>query len=110
MAACLYRYYVDQHEFLYGPLDDAAADAVYADARRLGTTLQVREGMWPADRLAFDEYWKRSLDELQIDPPVREHLKGVAVHGVHALADPRDGGPVQPVRHHRIPACGVPHA
>lgn len=78
VAACLYRYYVDQHEFLYGPLDEAAADAVYQDARRVGTTLQVRDDMWPADRLAFDEYWKRSLDELQIDPPVRDHLRGVA--------------------------------
>jgi uncharacterized protein (DUF2236 family) len=78
VAACLYRYYVDAHEFLYGPLDDAAADAVYRDARRLGTTLQVREDMWPADRAAFDDYWKRSLDELRVDPPVREHLKGVA--------------------------------
>jgi uncharacterized protein (DUF2236 family) len=78
VAACLYRYYIDQHEFLYGALDDASADAVYQDAKRLGTTLQVREGMWPADRIAFDEYWKRSLDELRIDPPVREHLYGVA--------------------------------
>lgn len=78
VAACLYRYYVDQHEFLYGPLDDEAADAVYRDARRLGTTLQVRAEMWPPDRAAFDEYWKRSLDELRIDEPVREHLHGVA--------------------------------
>jgi uncharacterized protein (DUF2236 family) len=78
VAACLYRYYVDMHEFLYGPLSDEAADAVYDDARTLGTTLQVRESMWPADRDAFDEYWKRSLDDLQIDPPVREHLRGVA--------------------------------
>jgi uncharacterized protein (DUF2236 family) len=78
VAACLYRYYVDQHEFLYGPLDDEAADAVYADARRLGTTLQVRDDMWPADRVAFEDYWKRSLEELHIDPPVREHLRGVA--------------------------------
>ncbi|ORB71905.1 oxygenase MpaB family protein [Mycobacterium scrofulaceum] len=78
VAACLYRYFVDQHEFLHGPLDGAAADAVYLDARRLGTTLQVPEGMWPPDRAAFDEYWKRTLDELRIDPPVREHLRGVA--------------------------------
>jgi uncharacterized protein (DUF2236 family) len=78
VAACLYRYYVDMHEFLYGPLDDVAADTVYDDARRLGTTLQVRDGMWPVDRAAFDEYWTRSLDELRIDPPVREHLRGVA--------------------------------
>jgi uncharacterized protein (DUF2236 family) len=78
VAACLYRYYVDQHEFLYGPLDDTAADAIYLDAKRLGTTLQVRDDMWPPDRAAFDEYWKRGLDELRIDPPVREHLYGVA--------------------------------
>lgn len=78
VAACLYRYFCDQHEFLHGPLDDAAADAIYADAKKLGTTLQVRDEMWPADRAAFAEYWKRSLDELRIDPPVREHLHGVA--------------------------------
>jgi len=78
VASCLYRYYVDQHEFLYGPLDDASADAVYQDAKKLGTTLQVRDDMWPPDRAAFDEFWKRSLDNLRIDPPVREHLHGVA--------------------------------
>ncbi len=78
VAACLYRYYIDQHELLYGPLDDDAADAVYRDARKLGTTLQVRADMWPPNRVAFDEFWKRSLDELRIDPPVRDHLHGVA--------------------------------
>lgn len=78
VAACLYRYFVEQHEFLHGPLDDASADIVYQDGKRLGTTLQVPERMWPPDRIAFDEYWKRSLDELRIDPPVREHLYGVA--------------------------------
>jgi uncharacterized protein (DUF2236 family) len=78
VASCLYRYFVDQHEFLHGPLDEAAAEAVYRDAKRLGTTLQVPERMWPRDPEAFDEYWKRSLDELRIDPPVREHLRGVA--------------------------------
>lgn len=92
VAACLYRYFVDQHEFLYGPLDDATADAVYRDAKRLGTTLQVREDMWPADRVEFDDYWKRSLEELHIDPPVREHLRGVAtmafVRPLHAFAGP----------------------
>lgn len=78
VAACLYRYFVDQHEFLHGPLDDISADAVYADARRLATTLQVRDDMWPPDRAAFADYWQRMLGELRIDPPVREHLYGVA--------------------------------
>jgi uncharacterized protein (DUF2236 family) len=78
VAACLYRYFVDQHEVLHGSLDDDSADAVYQDARRLGTTLQVGEDMWPPDRRVFDEYWKRTLDELHIDARVREHLRGVA--------------------------------
>ena len=78
VAACLYRYYLDMHEFLYGLLDDESADAIYRDARSLGTTLQVREEMWPPDRDAFDTYWKQSLQDLHIDPPVREHLYGVA--------------------------------
>jgi uncharacterized protein (DUF2236 family) len=78
VAACLYRYFIDQHEFLHGPLDDATADAVYQDGKRLGTTLQVRDAMWPPDRVAFDDYWKRSLEDLRIDPAVREHLHGVA--------------------------------
>ena len=78
MAACLYRHFVDQHEYLYGPLDSASADAVYRDGKRLGTTLQVPESMWPTDHIAFDEYWRKSLAELRIDPPVRRHLHGVA--------------------------------
>ncbi|HLR99598.1 DUF2236 domain-containing protein [Mycolicibacillus parakoreensis] len=78
VAACLYRYFVDQYEFLHGPLEGATADAVYADAQRLGTTLQVRPEMWPPDRAAFERYWADALTELRIDPPVREHLRGVA--------------------------------
>jgi uncharacterized protein (DUF2236 family) len=78
VAACLYRFFVDQHEYLYGPLDSASADAVYRDGRKLGTTLQVPESMWPTDRIAFDEYWQKSLGELRIDPPVRRHLHGFA--------------------------------
>jgi uncharacterized protein (DUF2236 family) len=93
VAACLYRYFVDQHEFLYGPLEGPSADAVYLDAKRLGTTLQVRDSMWPADRVAFDDYWKRSLDDLRVDAPVRDHLHGVATMAflprpLHALAGP----------------------
>ena len=44
VAACLYRYFIDQHEFLYGPLDDESADAIYRDASKLGTTLAGPRG------------------------------------------------------------------
>lgn len=78
VAACLYRFYVDQYEFLYGPLDSDTADAIYADAARLGTTLNVRPAMWPPDRAAFEEYWDKQLANIHIDPPVREMLTSLA--------------------------------
>lgn len=58
VAACLHRHYVDD--------------------RKLGTTPQVREDMWPADRAAFENYWTRSLVDPRSDPQVRAHLRGVA--------------------------------
>ena len=41
----------------------------------------------------FDDYWTRSLDELRIDPAVRDHLHGVATMAflprrLHALTGP----------------------
>ena len=75
VAACLYRYYVDAHEFLYGPLDDEAADAVYRDAAA-GHHAAGARGHVARRPAVFDEYWKRSLDELRVDQPVRGHLKG----------------------------------
>jgi uncharacterized protein (DUF2236 family) len=59
---------------LHGPLDDATADAVYHECRRLATTLQVPERLWPADRAAFERYWASALAETRIDPPVRDYL------------------------------------
>lgn len=78
VAACLYRWFVDQYELLHGPLSDDQADAVYQDAASLGTTLNVRPGMWPADREAFELYWNDQLQTIGIDEPVREHLAQIA--------------------------------
>ena len=75
VAACLYRGVIDTHALLRGPVDDATADAIYRESRRLGTTLQVPEDMWPADRAAFERYWASALAEVRIDPPVREYLR-----------------------------------
>jgi uncharacterized protein (DUF2236 family) len=74
VAACLYRGFADVYRKLHGPVDKAVADAIYRECRRLGTTLQVPEHMWPADRAAFERYWSSALAELRIDPPVREYL------------------------------------
>jgi uncharacterized protein (DUF2236 family) len=74
VAACLYRGVIDTHTLLHGPVDDATADAIYRESRRLGTTLQLPEEMWPADRAAFERYWALALSEIRIDPPVRDYL------------------------------------
>jgi uncharacterized protein (DUF2236 family) len=65
---------IDVHTLLHGPADDAVADAIYRECRRLGTTLQVPEQMWPVDRAAFERYWNAALAEVRIDPPVRSYL------------------------------------
>lgn len=74
VAACLYRGMIDVYTLLHGPADEAVADAIYGECRRLGTTLQVPEQMWPADRAAFGRYWDAALAEVRIDPPVRDYL------------------------------------
>ena len=74
VAACLYRGGMDVRTRLHGPVDEATADAIYRQCRRFGTTLQVPEHMWPADRAAFEQYWAAALAELRIDPPVRDYL------------------------------------
>jgi uncharacterized protein (DUF2236 family) len=77
VAACLYYGTVDFLERMYGPFDDATADALYAYCARFGTTLQVRDAMWPANREEFARYWQESLAEVSIDDAVRDYLMGL---------------------------------
>jgi uncharacterized protein (DUF2236 family) len=77
VAACLYYGSVDIHEKLHGPMPDDQADAFYAHAARFGTTLQVPQDMWPADRAAFARYWDEAVSRVSIDEPVREYLHGL---------------------------------
>lgn len=78
VAACLYKGFEDSYEMLVGSLDHEALEEVYGAAATLGTTLQVPQEMWPADRAAFEEYWNRALEEISIDETVREHLYEIA--------------------------------
>ncbi|MBL1076095.1 DUF2236 domain-containing protein [Nocardia sp. 2] len=75
VAACLYWGAKDLHERMHGPMDEFDADAFYHYAARLGTTLQVRPEMWPADREAFDRYWDENLAKTTIDPTVRAYFE-----------------------------------
>lgn len=79
VAACLYKGGVDARRIFIGEMDDETADQHYHDSRALGTTLQVRPEMWPADRAAFDKYWDEQLDSIHIDDTIREFLYPIAV-------------------------------
>lgn len=71
VAATLYDSAVLLYERCLGPLDANTAAAAYQQYRVLGTALQMREGMWPADRLAFREYWNHMLDDVEVTDAAR---------------------------------------
>ncbi len=79
VAACLYKGDLDVTRILVGELDEETADRHYRDHMSLATTLQVPPDMWPADRAAFDAYWRRSLDQVHIDDTVRDYLYPIAL-------------------------------
>ncbi|MCO5967860.1 oxygenase MpaB family protein [Actinoallomurus soli] len=78
VAACLYRGLEDTYEAFIGPLTPAVRDRLYRSSATLGTTLQVRPRDWPADREAFEKYWREELRHVSIDDPVRRHLLALA--------------------------------
>lgn len=71
VAATLYRVGVDTYELLHGALDARLADEIYAASELLGTALQVPEGRWPADRAAFEDYWRDAVAGLQVGDDAR---------------------------------------
>ncbi|MFI6865545.1 oxygenase MpaB family protein [Nocardia sp. NPDC050406] len=77
ITACLYVYFRDMNALLYGPPDDVTADALYQEAMRIGTTLQMRPDMWPTDRAAFEEYWTAMLGRIEADDTIRAYMRDV---------------------------------
>lgn len=67
VVATLYDTAATIIEKIYGPPDDAAAEAMYRDYARIGTSLQLPEHRWPADRAAFAHYWEDRLQSLRAD-------------------------------------------
>jgi len=98
VAACLYKGLEDVHRLFGPPVDDRFFDEVlYPHAARLGTTLQVTEDMWPADRPAFESYWKEGLARVEMDDVTRRYLRGIADLSFLVAPLGRLGGPVRPV-------------
>lgn len=74
VAACLYWGVADSRHKLRGELPPATAEAMYQWLAPLGTTLQVKQEMWPADLAAFDAYWRENLAKIELDDEVRSYL------------------------------------
>ena len=74
VAACLYWGFADTSTRINGKWTAEQAKEFYRLAAPLGTTLQVRADMWPADLESFEVHWKKGLDELKLDEPVRKFL------------------------------------
>jgi uncharacterized protein (DUF2236 family) len=89
VAACLYKGVVDVHRIFVGEMDDDVADRYYREGMTLGTTLQVPPELWPADRAAFDRYWRESLEKVHIDDAVRDYLYPIAVARMRGMTLPR---------------------
>jgi uncharacterized protein (DUF2236 family) len=92
VGACLYKGAVDVYRMFVGEMDEGTAERHYREGMALGTTLQVPEDMWPADRAAFDRYWQESMDKVHIDDTVREYLYPIAASRVRGVKLP---GPLQ---------------
>lgn len=78
VGACLYRGAEDAFKTFVGEFDERATEELYQAGRRLGTTLQVPEELWPADRAAFEKYWAEEIQLIEIDDTTREFLHGIA--------------------------------
>jgi uncharacterized protein (DUF2236 family) len=78
VAACIYTGVRDTYVWLHGTADSETLDAIYRHSKRFGTTLQVPEQLWPADRDAFEEYWNAGLERIKMDDVTRRYLTDLA--------------------------------
>lgn len=74
VAACLFIFYEDTHQLLYGTMTEEQAETFYQSAMTIGTTLQVLEEMWPATRADFDAYWNTACERVEMTAFVRDYL------------------------------------
>lgn len=71
VAATLYEVGHSVQERLDGPLPAALDAELLAASAALGTALQVPADRWPADRAAFDAYWRDAVAGLAVGDDAR---------------------------------------
>jgi uncharacterized protein (DUF2236 family) len=74
VAACIYWGLVDTAKKMNMKRKPTDAEDFYQMAAPLGTALQVRASMWPADSDAFNDYFKDGMSKIHIDDSVRVYL------------------------------------
>ncbi len=75
VAACIYWGYKDTRARLRGGQMPPERDQeFYQLAQSLGTTLQVRPDMWPANQTDFEAYFEQGLAKADIDDAMRSYL------------------------------------
>jgi uncharacterized protein (DUF2236 family) len=77
VAACLYRGFEESREIVHGPLAGAEREAFYRQGAILGAMLQMPPALWPADRDAFEDYWRAGLAQTRLDEPMRTYLRRI---------------------------------
>lgn len=79
VAACLYQGVADLYRRLHGAdPPPERSEIVYRYAKRLGSTLQVTEEMWPTDLTAFRAYWAAGVEAIEMDAITRSYLQSTA--------------------------------
>lgn len=82
VAACMYVGFEQVIDLCYAHhselANDAVREAIYQHGSRLGTTLQVPQDMWPADRDAFEQYWTAGVEQIEMDDVTRSYLYNFA--------------------------------
>jgi uncharacterized protein (DUF2236 family) len=71
VATTLYATGRAVQERLWGPLSPPLDAEMLASSAALGTALQVPAERWPADRAAFDAYWRDAVTALEVGDDAR---------------------------------------
>ena len=74
VAACIYRGFEESRAFVHGPLVGAEREEFYRQGAVFGAMLQMPLALWPADRDAFEEYWREAITTAQVDDTMRAYL------------------------------------
>jgi uncharacterized protein (DUF2236 family) len=78
VAACLFRYYIDQYTILYGSLPVEQLDHLVQEGAAFATGVNVPQRDWPQNWLQFEQYWRDMLPRMAIAQPVRDDFESLA--------------------------------